>query len=266
MNVKRLEEAIAYNRTVKCNIIEKGIVNGDTAWRHHSIHSPFHRLYFIQEGTTYVRGGGRECGLEAGRMYLIPRGTRMDYYTRSSFRKLYYHVNFYVGGGRDLLDGLDEVVEIEVTEEVIQRFVSGFKSDSLQSYAMGQAGLFEVLGLLVSQLSLKPSLYEDVPYYDLIELMIERNDISMSVESMAAFCEQSVSDFSRKFKKATGLAPKQLLHKLILEAAQMKLLTSEKPIKTISTELGFDDSLYFSRFFSKRTGMSPTAYRESQLG
>lgn len=36
-----------------------------------------------------------------------------------------------------------------------------------------------------------------------------------------------------------------------------------KPVKTIASELGFNDEFYFSRFFKRNAAVSPQTYRET---
>lgn len=48
-----------------------------------------------------------------------------------------------------------------------------------------------------------------------------------------------------------------------LQQAQHLLLTTQKPISDIATEIGFIDYNYFIRFFKKKVGISPLQYRKS---
>jgi AraC family transcriptional activator of pobA len=38
-----------------------------------------------------------------------------------------------------------------------------------------------------------------------------------------------------------------------------------RSVEDIAREIGFDDPAYFSRFFRKRTGVSPAAWRQAQI-
>jgi AraC family transcriptional activator of pobA len=49
----------------------------------------------------------------------------------------------------------------------------------------------------------------------------------------------------------------------IIAQAKHELYLSDKPVKQIALELGFNDVAYFSRFFKARTYTSPHVYRES---
>ena len=59
----------------------------------------------------------------------------------------------------------------------------------------------------------------------------------------------------------TGQTPVQLLHARVLLEAKRQLLYTEQPVRQIAYALGFDDAAYFTRFFSRRAGLSPRAFR-----
>jgi len=66
---------------------------------------------------------------------------------------------------------------------------------------------------------------------------------------------------SRVCRGATGRGALDLLHeRLILEARRM-LAYTPATIAEVAAELGFDDPAYFSRFFSRSLGASPSGYR-----
>lgn len=43
--------------------------------------------------------------------------------------------------------------------------------------------------------------------------------------------------------------------------AKTEIAKTEKPIYTIAKEIGFNDPSYFSKVFKKKTGLSPSEYR-----
>ncbi len=59
-----------------------------------------------------------------------------------------------------------------------------------------------------------------------------------------------------------GTTPTELIRSRILTHAKWQLLHTLRPVKEIAHEVGFNDELYFSRFFKKGTGYSPTFFRE----
>jgi len=71
----------------------------------------------------------------------------------------------------------------------------------------------------------------------------------------------STSYLNECVKNTTGSSVSQhIQNRVVLEAKRM-LYHSDKSIKEISFELGYDDYSYFSRIFNKVTGMSALAFR-----
>ncbi|MDN3672883.1 helix-turn-helix domain-containing protein [Flavobacterium branchiarum] len=72
----------------------------------------------------------------------------------------------------------------------------------------------------------------------------------------------SPNSFSKLCKQYFLKTPSTLIQeRVILEAKKLIHLTY-KSMKQIAAELNFDDENYFSRYFKKHTGITPTAFRE----
>jgi len=67
--------------------------------------------------------------------------------------------------------------------------------------------------------------------------------------------------FSRLFKQETGLSVGAYVRYLRMRRAQISLMHTAASIKTIASEVGYEDYNYFIRMFKKETGMTPAAYR-----
>ena len=68
------------------------------------------------------------------------------------------------------------------------------------------------------------------------------------------------------FKQHTGYTLKQYILRRRIGEAQDRLSCSSDSITQIAREVGFEDSAYFSRIFTKYVGMSPKFYREYRTG
>jgi len=60
---------------------------------------------------------------------------------------------------------------------------------------------------------------------------------------------------------AAGVAPREYVRTRRIEAAQLMLLHTDLPIKSIAMNTGFRESAYFCCAFRKATGLAPGAYR-----
>lgn len=79
----------------------------------------------------------------------------------------------------------------------------------------------------------------------------------------AAQLGMTPNTFSKKCKLQFQKPPSFLIQERVILEAKKLIHLSLKSMKEIAGELNFDDEHYFSRYFKKHTGISPTAFRES---
>ena len=85
--------------------------------------------------------------------------------------------------------------------------------------------------------------------------------------SIKEYCKQqglNYYHFIDTFSKYTGMPPKQYITHLRLVRAREMLHTTNLQINEISLIVGYDNSLYFSRIFSKYFECSPSDYRKEK--
>ena len=93
-------------------------------------------------------------------------------------------------------------------------------------------------------------------------LLVEAN--FKSEHSVSFYAKQlckSPKTLSNLFAIYNQKTPSQIIHERIIAEARRLLLYTDKSIKQITFELGFEDVSYFSNFFKKITGMSPSDFR-----
>lgn len=79
----------------------------------------------------------------------------------------------------------------------------------------------------------------------------------------AAQLGMAPNTFSKKCKLQFHKSPSFLIQERVVLEAKKLIHLSLKSMKEIAAELNFDGEHYFSRYFKKHTGISPTAFRES---
>ncbi|MEZ0453718.1 helix-turn-helix domain-containing protein [Sphingobacterium thalpophilum] len=65
-------------------------------------------------------------------------------------------------------------------------------------------------------------------------------------------------------KDVTGQTVSQHIQDRVILEAKRLLYHSDKSVKEIAFELGYDDYPYFSRLFAKNTGISALAFRNKR--
>ena len=92
--------------------------------------------------------------------------------------------------------------------------------------------------------------------------LVEQHYLSAaSVASLAGTLGVSPDHLSRSCRALTGQPALALLQERRLLEARRLLVYSELPVAEVAARLGFDDAGYFSRFFSRTSGTSPSDYR-----
>ena len=66
----------------------------------------------------------------------------------------------------------------------------------------------------------------------------------------------------KKFKEITGFTPMQYVLNIRMTTAKNLLLFSKHNISEIAAMVGYPNSMYFSRLFTKRFGLSPSNYKK----
>ena len=96
-----------------------------------------------------------------------------------------------------------------------------------------------------------------------IEMMNRDFASERSISEYAAIFGVSTCWFIRSFREYMGISPQKYIIRVRMEKAKEFLLFSSYQIGEISSLIGYDNPLYFSRIFHSVTGVSPRQYREN---
>ena len=94
------------------------------------------------------------------------------------------------------------------------------------------------------------------------KLLTETSD---DVDAIASCCGMSRASFYTKFKKMSGVSPRQYREYTILRRAIPLLESLDLSISEVAERVGMPDPYYFSTRFRKFSGFSPRAYRRKAL-
>lgn len=82
----------------------------------------------------------------------------------------------------------------------------------------------------------------------------------LTIEQLAGIVEVSPKYFVDLFKKTYGISALDHLTEIRMANAKRLMLRSERKLKDIAHEVGYDDEFYFSRKFKKVNGLSPSQF------
>lgn len=87
-----------------------------------------------------------------------------------------------------------------------------------------------------------------------------------SVSDYAAAMGVTPVHLSRIARAATGRPASRVIEERVIREARRNLVYTDLPVSVVAYALGFADPAYFSRLFSRATGMSPRRFRELAHG
>jgi AraC family transcriptional activator of pobA len=95
-------------------------------------------------------------------------------------------------------------------------------------------------------------------FVERVETRFQHHD---SLEAHARELGASVPHLSRSCRELLGRSAARVIQDRLMIEARRDLVYTAMSISQISFRLGFSDPAYFSRFFAKRAGVSPSEYR-----
>lgn len=133
-------------------------------------------------------------------------------------------------------------------------------------YSLLDGSCNTLIGLVISQYLVQSKPLDKLSRFEIVNKafkeLLEHNFVSAKRPSeYAQQLNISTAYLNECIKSVTGHSVShQIQQRVILEAKRL-LYHSDKSVKEIATELGYDDYPYFSRLFTKVTGMTALAFR-----
>ena len=148
---------------------------------------------------------------------------------------------------------------------IIENLIEEFKVDDTGHYDMLQTYLKQ---FVIQSVRIKK---ENFPIKDTVEtklfkdysLLVDQNFKTLhSVTDYANRLGVSPKSLAKHFQKVSAETPSDYIKKRLILEAKRQLIYTDNSVKQIAYDLGFNDSAYFSRFFTKAEQKSPLQFKK----
>ena len=228
-------------------------------------------LVFVLSGRAEYRffTGERVTVGEGDALFLSP-GAAYAIVTEKSC--MHYTVNFDIREESSRLGSLDRpycLQSLEQADQLKRSFsrLTGVWMSKKAGFEMQSVGcLYELLSIFYFDYIRGQS---EAPHRGLLsakEYIEEGFNLPITLEELARRSNMSVTNFRREWKKLYSETPLQYRDAIRLHYAKEYLNSGYYTVTEIAERCGFEDVSYFVRFFKKKTGLTPGAYRKQAEG
>lgn len=226
-------------------------------------------LLYCTAGTGTVKIKGKVYNLSPNYFIILPRNIAHQYFSTKDDPWTIYWVHF-AGESADLLYSRYHELETEpifsaYDESRIEKFEQIFnlleESFEMRNLEIVNISLFDFISNFIYGREINPPGLGSDKISDSISFMKKNIHLKYSVLQLAQQQNLSVTHYSRMFRTKTGNSPNQYFSELKVQKSCQYLYFTDRSIKEICAELGFDDPYYFSRLFKKLMGVSPAKYK-----
>lgn len=239
-----------------------------------------HVLIYCANGKGYYRFRGKEYAVCSNQYFILPSGCVHAYWSDDAEPWTIYwvhfsgaHATFYIEDAvipKEVRPGLTSRISYRnnIFEEMFLTLSDGFSQENLRYVSSLLHYYLGSMRFLQQYRKSAPDARVDSPTVidAAIHYFSENIERRLELSGIADYLGYSVSRFSSIFKKETGESPLSYFNKMKIRHAQDLLVATDMKVRQISYKIGIDDPYYFSRLFTKVTGVSPKAYREQHVG
>lgn len=238
-----------------------------------------HTLGLVRSGEGFLELNGKRHKLRSGVLFYIPQGSYMKMTTQQSNPLAFYSSQFQYNHFR--WDSASNswaateqypiplqttlfFMENRALLDAYRRLLQLWKGKDVGYLWYCKLELLQLLNLVISMTreSSKHIQQNAALVESAIAFIRDHLHDDLNRTSLASHLSVSPGHFASIFKRHTGYSLSDYVHRLRMDQARFLLRSTHIPIHQIAAEIGYQDSFYFSRRFSKENGLSPRDYRK----
>lgn len=234
-----------------------GLFEASEEWIHPNRSEETYEIIYVTNGTVHMHD--EVCGdmsLEKGELVLLEPRVR-HFGSKKSRGVSFFWVHFHIKDGalpfeRRIFEKIDSP---HLFRELLHYSALPEKPEYLINAILVRI-LSELCFISENDARSKNQLAEKI--YEWVRI---NADAGLTVEKTAAHFGFTGDHISRIIKKHYGVGSKTLINAFTLSKAKELLVNTEKYVKEIAGELGFDDDKAFIGFFKYHEGVFPSEFR-----
>ena len=258
-------------REATVSLERAGLIRCGADWTCPASVPPYSSIGLILEGEGTICVDGQPLHPRAGQLYLLPAKTTQSFFTDldNPYRKYYCHFEL-TCQGEELFDLIHMPLCIDAkdptrAEALFIRMHKACQGTDIFSALNAKQLLLELVCYYME--SCPPGSVSlighsfDSPLSDAVAYVEDHLNENITVQQMAEAAGYHASHFTSLFRQHLGISPGQFILRKKTDRAAELLTATSMPVSAIAEALGFASQFYFSNFFKKQTGMTPSQYR-----
>ncbi|MDK0918555.1 AraC family transcriptional regulator [Clostridium perfringens] len=234
-------------------------------------------IHYVTKGYGTFKFNGKVFNLKQGDIFILLKGMQVEYVASIDDPWEYYWIGFSGSNANEYLNRTSItnscVANCEENSKIPQIIlnmceISKTYNPSRSDDILLLKELYSLLYALIEEFP-KPFEYKDKELHTYIQdalNFINSNYMhSITVQEIADYVNLSRSYLYKMFIKNLGISPQRYLINLRMYKATLLLKGTKLPIGEVASNVGYSDSLLFSKTFSKHFSMSPLNYRNNQV-
>ena len=268
---KETHHSLMYKSTSDLSLYSAGYEECSSGYGYGPKIRSYHLIHFVLYGKGELHINEHIFQLSAGDAFFIPAG-KVSYYEASKEDPWCYAWVSFLGINSQmylyqLMTSTDDVyivrgLDNQKYKERIFEIIS-LQGVSTSRYFQANGILFQIMAMLFDDINFQESNWGKSSVVDEVKFYLDINYAEkIKLRDVAKSFGIHPNYLTRIFHEKYGISPKQYLISLKLKKARRLLTTTELPVSVISSSLGFDDQLAFSKIFKKEFAVSPSEYRK----
>lgn len=244
-----------------------------------SYRQPLHRhnelieLLLVLEGQVQCKIDDQAYAASCGAVLLVQPGSWHEQEYTAAQQQSGYRLSFSYAHGLETMTvaELQTVIPINNDIKELKSLFVRLQQDKNQPQADSKQLAHHLIALILMFLNRAVVTQNSLNYRNVEETtqeikhyMEENYCSSLTLEKIAVKFGINKYRMARFFKKQTDMSPLQYIISCRIDAAKHLLTTTDRPVATISCDIGYKSATQFQAAFKQTTGLTPRGYRVQQ--